>query len=260
MAISNNDEYKVNMGPAWELITAFERMLNGIGEIEVEDIFLKTIALQSCKSHPRTALHRLLYYFAYQIYYSDDMDWAHSDEDEVNWYKYLASYMGVKISKQCKNINTVSNILNDKVFRQGLNRFVDSAFAVLWNNKKLLYKFNLLLAEKVKTCKKKDHPKILSKDGVIARANQSSWPQWVKKQILYRDRGYCQYCYRQVSSIDMLNDVYDIDHMVPLEQGGTYDPTNLILSCRPCNRSKGKKYKPVEDVFCWPKKPDFKRI
>ena len=31
----------------------------------------------------------------------------------------------------------------------------------------------------------------------------------------------------------------EIDHVVPLASGGTYEPSNLVLACRRCNRSKG---------------------
>ena len=137
---------------------------------------------------------------------------------------------------------------------------MDSAFAILWSQKHLLYEFNLLLAEYISSCKKKEFPKIFKKNGVLDRKCQSSWPQWLRKQILYRDRGFCQYCGKRVSDIDLFNDDYDIDHMVPLENGGTFDPTNLILACRSCNRSKGKKYVPVVDFFTWPERNDFKGI
>ena len=60
-----------------------------------------------------------------------------------------------------------------------------------------------------------------------------------------------------MSNNDFINDDYDIDHIVPLEEGGTYDVTNLILSCVNCNRGKGKRYKPVTDYFTWPKREEF---
>lgn len=33
----------------------------------------------------------------------------------------------------------------------------------------------------------------------------------------------------------------EIDHVVPEFHGGTSDPENLVLACRPCNRRKGHK-------------------
>lgn len=32
----------------------------------------------------------------------------------------------------------------------------------------------------------------------------------------------------------------EVDHFIPVSEGGTNDVENLIFSCRPCNRSKGK--------------------
>jgi 5-methylcytosine-specific restriction protein A len=30
----------------------------------------------------------------------------------------------------------------------------------------------------------------------------------------------------------------DVDHEIPLEQGGTYDPANLKVRCKPCHKLK----------------------
>lgn len=60
--------------------------------------------------------------------------------------------------------------------------------------------------------------------------------QWRQlRPVIYdRDRGVCQLCRRPVST-----DEYDIDHIVPWLYGGAwFDPSNLRLACRPCNRSR----------------------
>jgi 5-methylcytosine-specific restriction endonuclease McrA len=36
-------------------------------------------------------------------------------------------------------------------------------------------------------------------------------------------------------------DEYDVDHIVPLDRGGHNDPSNIVISCSHCNRSKQDK-------------------
>lgn len=55
-------------------------------------------------------------------------------------------------------------------------------------------------------------------------------------RLLYRSqRGLCWWCGAE------LNNVYHIDHRIPLVQGGSNSPDNLVLSCPQCNLSKGGK-------------------
>jgi hypothetical protein len=259
MPITNNNKYEIHISPAMDLIGSLYDFVNGHRE-DVEDSYVKKAALCSCKSRPKTALHRILYYLAYNDFYLNENILKLDDEDIISIWESLIPHMGLKLPHHYSTMKGLSNFLTDDKFKIGLNRIVDSAFAILWSQKHLLYEFNLLLAEYISSCKKKEFPKIFKKNGVLDRKCQSSWPQWLRKQILYRDRGFCQYCGKRVSDIDLFNDDYDIDHMVPLENGGTFDPTNLILACRSCNRSKGKKYVPVVDFFTWPERNDFKGI
>jgi len=42
-------------------------------------------------------------------------------------------------------------------------------------------------------------------------------------------------------------DKYDVDHLVPLSRGGHNDPSNIVISCPHCNRSKQDK---LPEEFC----------
>lgn len=263
MPIMNDNKYKVDMYPSMILVEILYEFVNGEYWYGVEDDYIKDAALSSSKSLPETALHKILYYLAYidfYLYKYDDRDWVVDEKDAIRLFESWIPHMGMKLPHHYKTLDGLTAFLTKEKFLLGLNRIVDSAFSILWTQKEILYKFNLLLAEYVKDFKKKDYPKILEEDGVIDRDCQKTWPKWLKKQILFRDRGFCQYCGKRVSDNDLLNDDYDIDHMVPLKKGGTYDPTNLILACSHCNRSKGKKYKPVTDFFTWPNRKDFNGI
>lgn len=53
--------------------------------------------------------------------------------------------------------------------------------------------------------------------------------------ILHRDKFRCAYC-----GIDSLISRLAVDHIVPLEQGGSNTAGNLITSCHRCNTEKNK--------------------
>lgn len=66
-----------------------------------------------------------------------------------------------------------------------------------------------------------------------ARARKPGYgPDWhkVRWDILMRDSQICQYCGAYADHVD---------HVIPVVQGGTNDPDNLVAACGPCNMSKG---------------------
>lgn len=56
----------------------------------------------------------------------------------------------------------------------------------------------------------------------------------IRKRVLRRDRGLCVLCQAQGRATQ----AEEVDHIVPLEQGGTDDEANLQSVCRPCHRTK----------------------
>ena len=52
-------------------------------------------------------------------------------------------------------------------------------------------------------------------------------------QILERDKFTCQYCGQFAPNIQL-----EVDHVLPVEEGGTDNPENLKTSCYACNRGK----------------------
>lgn len=57
-----------------------------------------------------------------------------------------------------------------------------------------------------------------------------------RAKVYKRDGGRCRYCRRPVGSD---YSPYEIDHVIPLAKGGATELSNLVLACRPCNRTKG---------------------
>lgn len=55
-------------------------------------------------------------------------------------------------------------------------------------------------------------------------------------EVFKRDSFRCQYCGNSAPDV-----ILEVDHIVPVAEGGDNDIMNLITSCRDCNRGKGKK-------------------
>ena len=56
--------------------------------------------------------------------------------------------------------------------------------------------------------------------------------------VLKRDNFTCQYCGRKPPEV-----ILEVDHIIPISEGGETSLDNLITSCRQCNRGKGKEGK-----------------
>lgn len=54
-------------------------------------------------------------------------------------------------------------------------------------------------------------------------------------EVFKRDSFTCQYCGRHAPDV-----ILEVDHIVPISEGGKNSLMNLITSCRDCNRGKGK--------------------
>ncbi len=52
-------------------------------------------------------------------------------------------------------------------------------------------------------------------------------------KILERDKFTCQYCGQHAPNVKL-----EVDHVIPVTDGGTDDPDNLKTSCYACNRGK----------------------
>lgn len=58
----------------------------------------------------------------------------------------------------------------------------------------------------------------------------------IRFEVFKRDSFRCQYCGRSAPDV-----ILEVDHIIPVAEGGKNDVMNLITSCRDCNRGKGKK-------------------
>lgn len=61
----------------------------------------------------------------------------------------------------------------------------------------------------------------------------------MRARILHRDRGTCRYCQTTVGP-------FEIDHVIPVAQGGATRLWNLVTACRDCNQRKGNRiWRPI---------------
>jgi 5-methylcytosine-specific restriction endonuclease McrA len=70
--------------------------------------------------------------------------------------------------------------------------------------------------------------------------NRCAIPEWVKRVIRHRDKGRCVFCGKDVVGIYETQDsrLEQFDHIVPLNEHGINDFTNMQLTCYGCNREK----------------------
>lgn len=63
-------------------------------------------------------------------------------------------------------------------------------------------------------------------------------------EVFKRDSFRCQYCGRSAPDV-----ILEVDHIIPVAEGGKNSLMNLITSCRDCNRGKGKKKLTDKDIL-----------
>lgn len=80
------------------------------------------------------------------------------------------------------------------------------------------------------------------------RGYGSAWDK-IRERILQRDGGVCQPCLRH----GLVHVGHAVDHIVPREQGGSDDDSNLQVICRPVHQAKtdAEKRGRVWDEAAW---------
>jgi hypothetical protein len=64
------------------------------------------------------------------------------------------------------------------------------------------------------------------------RAPTAGWYR-LRFQILKRDNFTCRYCGQYAPNV-----ILEVDHVIPVCEGGTDDPDNLVTACMACNQGK----------------------
>jgi DNA replicative helicase MCM subunit Mcm2 (Cdc46/Mcm family) len=113
---------------------------------------------------------------------------------------------------------------------------VEEIFTILCMDKGLLKEFNESISEIIKKMKTSKYKTCLEKDGVVKRC--TDLPKWLKNVVFFRDKGICQICGKDLTCLLCTDNKINCDHIIPLEQGGSNDPSNFQLTCENCNTSK----------------------
>ena len=117
---------------------------------------------------------------------------------------------------------------------------VEETFTILYLDKGLLKEFNESISVIIKDMKIDKYKRYLEKDGVVKRCTNLS--KWLKNGVFFRDKGRCQICGKDLTCLISTDDKIKYDHIVPLEQGGSNDPSNFQLICESCNTAKGARF------------------
>jgi HNH endonuclease len=120
------------------------------------------------------------------------------------------------------------------------NQMVEEVFFLMFANRAFLGDFNRMMAKQIHGIMLDElddaYRALMDQDGVLKRVHL---PEWVKKAVLYRDRGACGTCNQDISGLICIGNQKNFDHIVPLAQGGLNDVTNIQLLCEACNLKKG---------------------
>lgn len=80
------------------------------------------------------------------------------------------------------------------------------------------------------------YEELLSATRLKVQYGRQPIPPAVRLAVYKRDGRACVYC-----SIAVAPDEFHCDHVLPVAQGGSNDPGNLVCACIPCNLSKSAK-------------------
>lgn len=71
---------------------------------------------------------------------------------------------------------------------------------------------------------------------LVKEPSRQRIPRAIKAAVWAKTNGFCWYCGCVLNPFTN----FQIDHRIPLSQGGTDDILNLFPSCARCNKSKGR--------------------
>ncbi|WP_165546359.1 HNH endonuclease [Kribbella soli] len=141
--------------------------------------------------------------------------------------------------------------VEDRQYWLFVEQIAEELFYLLFGNRSFLAKFHDRLADWMRL--NNAHlasGELFRKDAggqyVLRRVGP---PEWVKRAVFFRDRGYCCSCNRDLNGDQSPLNRSQFDHIVPLALGGLNDVSNLQLLCKDCNNQKGGRTVPVGDVY-----------
>jgi 5-methylcytosine-specific restriction endonuclease McrA len=133
----------------------------------------------------------------------------------------------------------VSNHIHelDVLLERAARIVTEPTFHLLFSDREFLCDFQALVATKIKVSARLTEHTFFNKKGYIRRPSRI--PSWLRRAVFYRDKGRCQNCFSDLTGTVALSPRLHLDHIRPLSQLGSNDPTNFQLLCESCNLKKG---------------------
>lgn len=193
--------------------------------------------------HRWTILHQFIqdFYTRYCVFgFENDRD----DMLDLVIMEYQAVLKGYDISYESIELPDQNSPLYDEFLLDAVSylrsllpirRIANETFQLLFGDRGFLLRFNSLVSAVVSKLELKDHPNILTRDGALKRYYL---PVWARRGIFFRDQGRCVNCGKDLTGTIVTGEELHYDHIIPLADGGTNDPTNMQLMCRDCNLTK----------------------
>lgn len=129
-------------------------------------------------------------------------------------------------------------------------QIAEEMFFVLFANRNFLSRFNEHMAARVSSLVPEENDELLTVNGdgetILKRVEP---PQWAKRAVFFRDRGYCCGCGRNLENSRSPINRAQYDHIVPLAAGGLNDVSNLQLMCESCNGEKRDRRAAASDLY-----------
>jgi hypothetical protein len=198
----------------------------------IDDFYYDEVKIaQPCKS---TLLHTLIVETLRSGY-----EWETGHFPQIDHYKELLADAGIKCPKWMNIDDFDEHVYQaDKLILLAIEKILPTVFNILFSDRNFLFAFQKVVSKKIGTLKAVNHKNILKKDGVLKRPKHI--PTWLRSAIYYRDKGHCQLCGRDITGLLTPTKLREIqlDHIIPLKEGGSNDPTNFQLTCQTCNGTK----------------------
>ncbi|VVQ23614.1 hypothetical protein PS928_05572 [Pseudomonas fluorescens] len=153
----------------------------------------------------------------------------------ANSYKLLHHYNIKFIPRENPNTPEHRDYILDRL-NFPLHYVAHEVFCLLFNDKELMRTFGERTASAFENIQASQHPEYLHCNGRMKRS--SYWPKWLRDALFYRENGRCAKCSNNLTGIFDPTLKFQIDHIIPISNGGTSDPTNLQILCEKCNKQK----------------------
>jgi hypothetical protein len=151
-------------------------------------------------------------------------------QEELDWLKN--NYKSGTVQWLCEQLNRSRKAVEQKLYKQRLS-ITGRQLKEICINSKIQVEG---IPEPI-TCRLPAfHPVML---GIYPSRAHGSSRMWKKRReiILKMHDNLCVYCG---------DEAYTVDHVIPIELGGTDDPKNLVAACSRCNYAFGAKIKHIE--------------